>query len=218
MALDNEQIEEMMKRLGCKGEFISQKHIHERIKEVDFQKVIGAGHLFMFCFIKMDNDFVIHGKPATCMDPENWRDKIGQKISFDNSFSEIFKLEAYRAMSDKMINIERVARRCHELNKSYCESIGDNSQVSWNEAPDWQKESAIAGVKFRIDNPDATAADMHESWLKAKQADGWVYGEVKDEKKKTHPCMLPYLELPAEQRIKDTLFKTTVDEEIALCQ
>ncbi|EGQ8157904.1 hypothetical protein GUA36_11065 [Vibrio parahaemolyticus] len=33
------------------------------------------------------------------MDPENWRDQIGRQVSFNNTFEEIYKLEAYRKMS-----------------------------------------------------------------------------------------------------------------------
>jgi hypothetical protein len=47
----------------------------------------------------MDNGFTVVGKPATCIDPENWRDSIGQEISYDNAFSEIWRLEAYRKLS-----------------------------------------------------------------------------------------------------------------------
>lgn len=39
-----------------------------------------------------------------------------------------------------------------------------------------------------------------------KIKDGWVYGDVKDPELKTHPCLVPYNELPVEQKTKDTLF------------
>ena len=39
---------------------------------------------------------------------------------------------------------------------------------------------------------------------------GWVYGEHKDEQRKTHPCIVPYDELPAAQRAKDALFLANV--------
>jgi hypothetical protein len=51
---------------------------------------------------------------------------------------------------------------------------------------------------------------MHENWTKDKVADGWVYGEVKDAAAKTHPCLVPYDQLPANQRFKDSLFLLTV--------
>ncbi len=108
------------------------------------------------------------------------------------------------------MNKEQIAQAAHELNKAYCESIGDNTQVSWDEAPDWQKQSAIDGVQFHLDNPDATPEGSHENWLKQKEADGWKYGEVKDAEKKEHPCFRPYSELPADQRSKDYIFRQTV--------
>lgn len=52
---------------------------------------------------------------------------------------------------------------------------------------------------------------MHDNWLKEKQADGWVYGEEKNLLIKTHPCILPYNELPEFQQKKDLLFSAIVD-------
>jgi RyR domain len=43
-----------------------------------------------------------------------------------------------------------------------------------------------------------------------KLADGWIYGVEKDAESKTHPCLLPYAELPVEQRRKDALFRAIV--------
>ena len=108
------------------------------------------------------------------------------------------------------MEIEKIAELCHEVNRAYCESIGDNSQLPWSEAPEWQKNSAINGVKFHMGN-EASPEDTHISWMKQKQEEGWVYGPVKDAEAKTHPCMVPYNELPVEQRSKDYLFKAIVD-------
>lgn len=108
------------------------------------------------------------------------------------------------------MNKEQVAQVCHEVNKAYCESIGDSSQPSWSEAPEWQKSSAINGVQFHLDNPDAPPSSSHDSWLKQKEEEGWKYGPVKDAEKKEHPCYVPYDELPTEQKSKDFLFKQVV--------
>lgn len=102
---------------------------------------------------------------------------------------------------------EQIAKVCHEANKAFCETIGDNSQKTWNEAEQWQRDSAVNGVQFALGNPNATASAQHDSWLADKEKDGWVYGDVKDASKKTHPCIVPYNELPLEQRLKDYLFK-----------
>ncbi len=99
MAQNHTEVEKMMKEQGCTGDRITSEGIKARIVEVDYQTVTLAGQKLMYCGIRMDNGFVVVGKPATCIDPANWRDEIGQKISYDNTFSEIWKLEAYRKMS-----------------------------------------------------------------------------------------------------------------------
>lgn len=108
------------------------------------------------------------------------------------------------------MNDKNIARICHEANRAYCESIGDKSQVSWDEAPEWQKESAVKGVQAKAANPNLTPADMHASWCDFKKQDGWQYGTKKDAEAKTHPCMVPYEELPVEQRSKDHIFSAIV--------
>lgn len=103
-----------------------------------------------------------------------------------------------------------IARICHEVNRAYCESLGDNTQPHWEDAPQWQIESALVGVEMHLANPDATPEQSHESWLKQKLDSGWTYGEVKDAAEKKHPCCLPYDQLPPEQRAKDYLFRGVV--------
>lgn len=102
--------------------------------------------------------------------------------------------------------IEAVARVAHEANRAYCAIVGDDSQPSWASAPDWQRDSAIDGVRFHVENPLANPIDSHANWMRMKEAEGWVYGPVKDAEAKTHPCMVEYHELPIEQRRKDSLF------------
>ena len=104
------------------------------------------------------------------------------------------------------MTISNIASICHEANRAYCATIGDSSQVPWDEAPEWQRESAINGVAFHIENPTAGPSGSHENWLKEKLADGWVYGEVKDVDAKTHPCCVPYDQLPPAQQAKDFIF------------
>lgn len=100
--------------------------------------------------------------------------------------------------------IEACARAAHEANRSYCIAIRDTSQPSWEDAPDWQKSSAMNGVKGVLAGNGP--ADSHISWLEEKKATGWKYGPVKDPEKKEHPCFVPYTELPPEQKQKDDIF------------
>lgn len=93
---------------------------------------------------------------------------------------------------------------------AYCDALGDNSQKSWTEAEDWQKESAINGVKYLLMTPYTQADALHKNWLAEKAAGGWKLGPVKDAEKKEHPCFVPFEELPVEQQAKDHLFRQVV--------
>lgn len=103
--------------------------------------------------------------------------------------------------------IEQVARICHNVNRAYCQSLGDDSQPEWDAAPEWHRESLCKGVQFHYEHPEATFEDSHNKWLEEKRAAGWKYGPVKDVEKKEHPCFMPYSELPDPQKTKDALFK-----------
>jgi hypothetical protein len=103
-----------------------------------------------------------------------------------------------------------IAQVTHGANKAWCETQGDFSQPDWHSAPQWQRDSAIAGVEFHIENPDAGDYASHDSWMAQKVTDGWVYGEFKDAHLKTHPCMVPFSELPKHQQLKDALFRSIV--------
>lgn len=109
-----------------------------------------------------------------------------------------------------MLNDEQVARVAHEVNRAYCESLGDNSQPAWEAAPQWQRDSALLGVKLHRENPNAGPQASHESWMAQKIADGWTYGPEKRPDLKQHHCMVPFDKLPREQQAKDFLFRAVV--------
>lgn len=110
----------------------------------------------------------------------------------------------------KTYSDEQIAQITYEANRAYCKTIGDNSNLPWDEAPDWQKTSTIAGVAAHRQDPHSTPRMSHEKWLTFKLNDGWKFGPVKDADKKEHPCILPYDDLPAEQKLKDYLFRDIV--------
>ena len=47
------------------------------------------------------------------------------------------------------------------------------------------------------------AKNVHDVWAKQRIEEGWTYGEVKDSIKKTTPCLVPYEELPEEEKEYD---------------
>jgi hypothetical protein len=109
------------------------------------------------------------------------------------------------------IEVVEIAKVCHQANKAWCEAKGDNSQKDWEEAEDWQRQSAITGVIFRLSNPNAGKDAQHNAWMQDKINDGWVYGHIKDTVAKTHPCIVEFELLSEFQQKKDALFCAIVD-------
>jgi hypothetical protein len=103
-----------------------------------------------------------------------------------------------------------IARVAQDLNHAYCQAIGDTGSCSWEDAPNWQRDSVCRGVEMHLANPDTTPEQSHAAWMDLKLREGWRFGEVKDGNAKTHPCLVPYDQLPAEQRVKDHLFRGIV--------
>ena len=107
-------------------------------------------------------------------------------------------------------DLEAVARVAHEVIRAWCDFNGDGPLPEWDQAPEWQRDSTIAAVRFCADHPTADDGAMHEQWLEEKRRTGWVYGPVKDPVRKRHPCMVPFESLPKGQQFKDRLLRTIV--------
>jgi hypothetical protein len=45
--------------------------------------------------------------------------------------------------------------------------------------------------------------NAHEVWAKKRIKAGWTYGPQRDDKNKTHPCLVPYNELPESEKAYD---------------
>ena len=53
------------------------------------------------------------------------------------------------------------------------------------------------------------AENVHENWAFSRIKEGWVYGEERNDVKKTTPCLVPYSELPESEREYDR--KTAIE-------
>ena len=47
------------------------------------------------------------------------------------------------------------------------------------------------------------AKNTHEVWAATRIRDGWTLGEVRDDAKKQHPCLIPYEKLTETEREYD---------------
>lgn len=108
------------------------------------------------------------------------------------------------------MQLEGIARIAHQINRALRMGIGEDGGPDWFAAPQWMKDSAVAGVQFHIDNPTAKPEDSHKSWLNHKLASGWTFGPIKSDVLKQHPCMVPFDKLPKDQQAKDWVFREVV--------
>lgn len=114
-----------------------------------------------------------------------------------------------------MFTLEQIAKAAHEVNRAYCQALGDNSQPAWEDAPEWQRSSARMGADLHLMGDFGPEAS-HISWMQQKLDEGWRYGSVKDPVARTHPCMVPFAELPPAQQAKDYIFRAVVHQFKAL--
>ena len=45
--------------------------------------------------------------------------------------------------------------------------------------------------------------NVHEVWSETRIQQGWTYGELRNDELKTHPCLIPYDNLPEEEKEYD---------------
>jgi len=45
--------------------------------------------------------------------------------------------------------------------------------------------------------------NVHEVWSETRINQGWTYGEQRNDELKTHPCLVPYEELPESEKEYD---------------
>ena len=108
-----------------------------------------------------------------------------------------------------MITKEDIARTCHEVNRAYCQALGDMSQPAWEVAPEWQRSSARMGVDLHTMGDFGPEAS-HISWMQQKISEGWIWGPCKDPVLLEHPCIKPFDQLPRDQQAKDFIFRAVV--------
>jgi predicted ThiF/HesA family dinucleotide-utilizing enzyme len=121
---------------------------------------------------------------------------------------------------------ELLARDLHEVYRTNAES--DSTQQTWDQLTDAVKDAnrrqtarlhhLLNGVGYRIYPLQDWDADKrtfskteiekmacleHDLWRQAKEADGWIYGEQRDENKHTHPDLVSWDDLPQEEREKN---------------
>lgn len=47
------------------------------------------------------------------------------------------------------------------------------------------------------------AENVHDVWAKTRIEQGWTYGSERNDAEKKHPCLVPYDQLPEEEKVYD---------------
>ena len=50
---------------------------------------------------------------------------------------------------------------------------------------------------------ETLASNVHDVWAQKRIADGWTLGDARDDEEKTHPCLVPYEDLPESEKAYD---------------
>lgn len=207
--MSDKEIETMIQEKRLNAPRVTPERIEQVIDKEEYFRLTGT---LTVCVLTLANGFTVTGESA-CASPENFNEEIGNRIARDNAKNKIWALEGYLLVQQLheagTMKTEYVARICHEVNRAYCQAMGDDSQPKWEDAPQWQKDSAMLGVQLHMSGDHGPEAS-HESWRTQKFNDGWRWGPVKDPAKKEHPCMVDFADLPKEQQAKDFLFRGVV--------
>lgn len=50
---------------------------------------------------------------------------------------------------------------------------------------------------------EAISKNVHEVWAQNRIKEGWTYGPIRDDQKRQTPCLVPYDQLPEEEKAYD---------------
>jgi hypothetical protein len=78
-----------------------------------------------------------------------------------------------------MITEEQIAKVCHEVNRAYCQALGDNSQPPWKNASALKKSNTLQAVRNYILSISAETEKSRASAEAQEIVESWVNGPEK---------------------------------------
>jgi len=105
---------------------------------------------------------------------------------------------------------ERAAEVVQEVVKTFSHFAKIEEVPSYKDLDPISRESLINSVAFITDNNITENKPIHDIWLEKMLKMGWTYGKDFDLEKKTHPSLVPFSNLPPEERAVDKLFRSVL--------
>jgi ryanodine receptor 2 len=76
-------------------------------------------------------------------------------------------------------------------------------KMKTNYIPKPENTDAIQLSAELNDLVEAMAKNVHEVWAQSRMEQGWTYGPERNDQLKQHPCLVPYEQLPEEEKAYD---------------
>ena len=67
--------------------------------------------------------------------------------------------------------------------------------------PQMQCDSALPSELSPL--VELMAENVHDVWMRTRTEQGWTYGPERNDAEKKHPCLVPYDQLPEEEKVYD---------------
>lgn len=147
---------------------------------------------------------------SNVLNPANFDPEIGRRMAYQDAIDKLWQLEGYHIKRLGKTAILRAAMAAHEANRALQIACGEDPSPHWKDAPEWMRQSSFDGALNVARTPGITPEASHANWCETRRAAGWTYGDIKSETSKTHPNLVPWDDLPPEQKAKDVAFVNVV--------
>lgn len=127
------------------------------------------------------------------------QEQLSKFIEKDEYFKNIYTFE----------ELEIAAKTAHSVLQCVNRKFNCKELPAWEQTLTWYRASMVKHIEYIIYH-NYKPSRIHDKWIKRKIGFGLKYGKELDWNKKTHPLLVPFTELPVEERMKLDLIKAAV--------
>ena len=174
----------------------SGKAAFEIAKDEDWRRA--GGLLCLPADLECLRAFVQPSRPSVMIDPET-REKMAASFHLDYQTNQRSRLIDQET---SMADWDRLPETFKKSNLAVVDQIEDKLRrlgLELRRVPNPAPET----YEFSDDQIEALAEMEHGRWVVERLLDGWVYGDQRDDVKKTRPQLIPWADLPESEKDKD---------------